>query len=834
MADVQSLETLVINIEARINKLEESLNKAEADGVKAAKNIENAFGKTNPQVGTDGIKKLNSEVDNLKPKLKANTEEMSRWAMIITGINQGFQFLKDSVNGFKNLVMDSVNKANELAETKSYFKGSADDVELFKKAVKDTEEEGSLIALSNQASDLGINTKDQVILFALAKRAAEAYGGDVSAGMQKVIYASEGNLRGIRALGIQTMVYTHTLNDLAIQHGGNINMLDADTQKQLRLQAIIKASGMTMEEATDGVKSNDDAYKALSVRIDEVKLKFGQLVSDSLMPLIGGLDKSSKSTKDFVSAIFGIGGVVVNAIPLLVNLYTAQAMLGFTSITTAGQIDVATGSLAAFDKTAKGSLLFKMLGFAGAGAGAALFVANSFKQLQHPEEAFSTQLFNKAIANDTTKTPEIPSNVKIENGFYKFTDDVKKSTDDSVNGNNKVADSWNLVGKSIDQVEKRMMELRKQQANLADPQVADAVVNNQIEKELKLDQIRLQELQKEKELHDKNKAIVKGYYDEVTFLDNSYWKYRWQVFQDEYKKIENLNLTAAQKELMIETLKINTKKKLNEDYTKYLSDLLKKQTGNDAYQFNENGEINVNSGNGSAFSSFGAMKPHKLTVPVDFNDQTGNSTDSNAPTSEKIIEDWVNKVPAMKIAFDGVVGGITEGLNEIRIRTSETASTMEKIFANMANMMLQAFEQIIAKWAVLNILSFAIGGPGIGLGKMLTGHSGGEFMGTPKGAIKLAGGGSFMIPNGYPNDSFGPLFLESGEKVNVTSANKVGDQERILGQLLNQNKIMTMYMIEANMKDNLNISEIPVTGEIQDRTIYLANKKANKVTKRIS
>jgi ribosomal protein L13 len=38
--------------------------------------------------------------------------------------------------------------------------------------------------------------------------------------------------------------------------------------------------------------------------------------------------------------------------------------------------------------------------------------------------------------------------------------------------------------------------------------------------------------------------------------------------------------------------------------------------------------------------------------------------------------------------------------------------------------------------------------------------------------MKLAGGGSFTVPNGFPNDSF-PLMVETGEKVHVTPASQV-------------------------------------------------------------
>lgn len=75
-------------------------------------------------------------------------------------------------------------------------------------------------------------------------------------------------------------------------------------------------------------------------------------------------------------------------------------------------------------------------------------------------------------------------------------------------------------------------------------------------------------------------------------------------------------------------------------------------------------------------------------------------------------------------------------------------------------------------------------------------HSGGEFIGTSKGVMKLATGGDFIVPKGYPNDSY-PLMVESGERVSVTSAAGVGLQDRLLREI--SNKLNRLELLNANL-----------------------------------
>jgi hypothetical protein len=68
-------------------------------------------------------------------------------------------------------------------------------------------------------------------------------------------------------------------------------------------------------------------------------------------------------------------------------------------------------------------------------------------------------------------------------------------------------------------------------------------------------------------------------------------------------------------------------------------------------------------------------------------------------------------------------------------------------------------------------LGFSLGGGGGG-GGGATNLS----LTTPGGATMGHSGLDFVVPPGYPNDSYGPIYVESGEHVNVTPANQMGNR----------------------------------------------------------
>ena len=97
--------------------------------------------------------------------------------------------------------------------------------------------------------------------------------------------ASEGNVKGLKSLGIQKEVYEQIVKDLAKAHGDEIDKLDAETQKQIRLEAIIKASNLTYEDATNKVRDSADEQERMITIVTNLTDEYGGLVVKGLIPL---------------------------------------------------------------------------------------------------------------------------------------------------------------------------------------------------------------------------------------------------------------------------------------------------------------------------------------------------------------------------------------------------------------------------------------------------------------------------------------------------------------------------------------------------------------------
>jgi len=188
---------------------------------------------------------------------------------------------------------------------------------------------------------------------------------------------------------------------------------------------------------------------------------------------------------------------------------------------------------------------------------------------------------------------------------------------------------------------------------------------------------------------------------------------------------------------------------------------------------------------------------------------------------------FVNSIETSMATASGFVDGFFE---DIVISSENANSVLEKGFVGMANAFISQVKRMAAEWLSLQAIKFAASFLGI---PIPGGSQGGSFLGTSNGVVKLAGGGSFVVPPGFPNDSY-PMLVQSGEKVSVTPANRVGDQERLLSALVKRMDVMNLHMIEASMKPSQDFSSIPLTGEFDGRDIHLANKKASKIMRRIS
>jgi len=281
-----------------------------------------------------GLKKLNSEITQLEAKIKSlqsapsgnvsnfawfkNLETTLQNAKVAqqqltqanTSYSQSFSGLSANMGGYiTNLAtVIALQKAWAISlqsakfeVLRANFQGTTEDIEAFRKATAGNVSDANLIKLSNQASDLGISLKNQTILFALAEDAADKYGTSIEEGFSKVVMASEGNVKGLKSLGIQKEVYEQIVKDLAKAHGDEIDKLDAETQKQIRLEAIIKASNLTYEDATNKVRDSADEQERMITIVTNLTDEYGGLVVKGLIPLYNAFLKLPSAIDGVIS-----------------------------------------------------------------------------------------------------------------------------------------------------------------------------------------------------------------------------------------------------------------------------------------------------------------------------------------------------------------------------------------------------------------------------------------------------------------------------------------------------------------------------------------------------
>ncbi len=221
-----------------------------------------------------------TELDNAAKKSNANLGTMFDSVKSIAAI-AGIGLTAGALFSFGK---DAIIASARLGVLRDNFKGTTQDIELFQKATAGTVTEANLIKLSNQATDLGLTMKEQVILMSLAEDAADKYGGGVEENFQRVLKASEGGTKGLKDLGIQKAVYDEIvksyLNDSGVK---NLDQLDAETQKWIQVEAMIKATGVTLDDVAKKLPDAADKIEAIGVKWDTFKNKSGEV----LLPILG-------------------------------------------------------------------------------------------------------------------------------------------------------------------------------------------------------------------------------------------------------------------------------------------------------------------------------------------------------------------------------------------------------------------------------------------------------------------------------------------------------------------------------------------------------------------
>ncbi len=761
MADDVKIGSASIDVRADDSKLKSDFEKAKSSSKKAVDDMNNQLSKIKMSVDASVLKMKFSEAEKWRNDLQAKFEKQikmnadvstiqktkaaldsvnsslsgmkkaqddvvnnaSKWGMIATGIQSAVQAVQQFSQQMKQLIGQSVNAAAGLEVLRSNFRGSTEDLELFKRATAGTVSEANLIELSNQSSALGLSLQQQAIFFSLAEDAADKFGGGVKAGMEGVIRASEGSIRAISSLGIQKKVFEERVKELAKAEGELITNLDGETQKRIRLQAIIELSGITLSDVKNKTKDEKDLIESLGVSFDEAKIKLGNFILQGLTPLLKKFDESNSGLKNFITGIVSMGGIIIGAIPLIVQLYSAKKIFAGASLMSAAAVgtEATAIELNTVAKVANSKVMLGMLGTVGAIIGVVSAVIWLTAEINKNTDAIKK---NREEAN-------------LNTGFGQDYATGKKSTVGVFNRQGNLP----TTGFERDVVTGALLS---NEVTTANKKMADSVfeVRN-----------RIIELQKAN--------------DEANITWAQYYKNLAEISRLQDKLKPQINYGKPVGELAP---------------TEYKPDF-------------------------SVKGGFG--KPTKKSG--NFNPDLGLGTDA------QIMEEWVRQSEVASAAMDGFINGALQGLGRLRIKVADDANFMAQAFVGFANAAIQALEQIIAKWAVLNILSMLAGGGGISLLSILGLKEGGTVFNGAKIPAFAGGVGSYMVPNGYPNDSY-PVMVQSGEDLRVRTPQQRQmaemDNGALLGELTRINKTLM-----AGMNQGVGGQPITVITQLDGKTI---------------
>lgn len=180
----------------------------------------------------------------------------------------------------------------------------------------------------------------------------------------------------------------------------------------------------------------------------------------------------------------------------------------------------------------------------------------------------------------------------------------------------------------------------------------------------------------------------------------------------------------------------------------------------------------------------------------------------NLGRQSELIKDIIQGSLVASIGFENLSSALAESLSLIRINLSENASEMEKIWGGMINAMIEDIASLVSQWLVMNTIA-GIFGLGTGFGAVAFE----SLLGIPK----LAGGGDFVVPSGFPNDSY-PILVQSGERVRVTPSNSPASESKLLSEIRD-----ALYALNMNSTSGSNQKPIQVK-------LYLDGRELSKAT----
>ncbi len=828
----ESIGSLYVEIKAQ-NEITKELNKIQRDAVKGADSIEDQFRSLRLSIRTDLMKKSMSTIRDDHGKLKKELEKLIKLDANYEDLEKVQTELEESEQALKKFTRETHKAEKEIDEgfiskakskfgslgtfITSMFAGLAIGA-FFKSSVEAFfESEKAAASLEQQ---LGY-TSDALNEYAAAVQKTTVYEDDLVIGAMTRIAAftkDEGQIKALTAASLDLaaakgMDLTSAADMVAKSFGSETNAL---ARSGIEVEGVA-GSTERLIMVTEGISRLYGGQAAAQAntyggKLEILKNKFGDLkeeIGSKLAPALGALStyfgkstdqmknagKSGNTLKDTFNAIAIVGVSLFTSLKIvwiglttLIGGVIGFANLGITAISTPFKMFI---NLMKSVSDLGPSVMAIIKGdWANVNYGA---IASAAKNAVVEPVKDLTFAFDRMIAIGKRGWGQIKDEVELAKSFgsqLKY-EDFLASRENNEGGSKGITAS--------------------------DEKVKEA-----------------------KEANDETLRNLEEYYAKHKWQDKDYQKFREAQIDEEIKKF----IAAKGKEFDAEKYRIEEIKKLYQEQndweqsqTNPLFEMLEKieakagkVKGTLRQLFTRVREMDKGYGTpeGEMFEVTG--KPRGLTkdgllTSVKESKVTGTEYFDDFDAL-KAVDKFTEGTIQGQLAWDALGDAVSGTLQLIRIRLADDASEMEQIWAGMINGMMAKLSDLLAQWFLLNTLAAFIPGAGFGsIGfKTLLGipeaATGGNFLGTNNGVLKMAMGGDFIVPQGFANDSY-PMLVQSGERVKVTPSGSVGEDVRLLAEIKNA--------IVANTLDRRMLGTRPAVFQPK---IYLGDRELTKQVKR--
>ena len=286
------------------------------------------------------LKSSKKEVNELGANFKMSRAQLLEFGENITVVAYGIQQAIKSVVSFGKELHSLAIEGSQVAMMRSHFdkvNGGLDKAtekfNLLKKASGGQWDDKQILSYVNRLDELNFTTKQSTQILDLANEKEHELGIKMDDATDRMTrFIETGNRRGLPQLGISYVDVMKKAEELAKKEKLRYDHLDLESQRQVRLNALLILYGRNMEDIKNKTQSDVDKLESLNATYRNSEIALGQFISKGLLKLEDHLGLSSKAAMDFVVKAKTIGSAAVDILPAIGGLAIALKSLGGTAV----------------------------------------------------------------------------------------------------------------------------------------------------------------------------------------------------------------------------------------------------------------------------------------------------------------------------------------------------------------------------------------------------------------------------------------------------------------------------------------------------------------------